>query len=66
MEGRMNTHSPRKNVRKIEDQIGRKAKQELIRSIQEMQGEDPCFQSGRKVCDRFDCGWRRDCMADGQ
>ena len=62
----MNTDSRRKNVRRVENQIGRKAKQELIRSIQEMQGEDPCFQSGKEFCDRYDCGWRHDCMADGQ
>ncbi len=62
----MNTRQLRENARSIEHQIGWKAKRELIRSIQEMQGEEPCFQSGKESCDRNDCGWRRDCLADGQ
>jgi len=65
MEGRMNTYSPRKDARNIDSKIGWKAKRELIRSIQEMQGEEPCFQTGKAFCDRYDCGWRSDCMANG-
>lgn len=66
MEGRMNSNFPGRTAGRIDNQIGRRAKRELIRSIQEMQGEDPCFQSGKNECDRYDCGWRADCMAEGQ
>jgi len=61
----MNTRQLREDARVIENKIGWKAKRELIRSVQEMQGEVPCFQSGKKTCDRFDCGWRIECMPDG-
>lgn len=61
----MNTRQHREDARVIESKIGWKAKRELIRSIQEMQGEVPCFQTGQESCDRIDCGWRTDCMMDG-
>jgi hypothetical protein len=43
--------------------IGRKAIQVLIRSIQEKQGDTPCFQTGNTSCDRVDCRWRGDCQS---
>jgi alkylated DNA repair dioxygenase AlkB len=60
----MNTRQLREDARVIENKIGWKAKRELIRSVQEMQGEEPCFQSNKVSCDRVDCGWRRECMPD--
>jgi len=48
--------------RSIEMRLGWKAKQELIRSIQEKQGDAPCFQTGKEYCDQYDCCWRRDCQ----
>lgn len=62
----MNPRQLSENVGSIGSTIGWKAKRELIRSIQEMQGEEPCFQSREKVCDRYDCGWRAECMVDGR
>jgi len=61
----MQTEQVRRNVRGIENQIGLKAKRELIRSIQEKRGDIPCFQSGREFCDQYECRWRGDCMPGG-
>lgn len=52
----------KKTTRTIESNIGWRAKQELIRSIQEKGGQIPCFQTGKKSCDRLDCRWRNDCL----
>lgn len=46
----------------IDSRLGWRAKQELIRSIQEKQGGAPCFQTGKEYCDRYDCCWRKDCQ----
>ena len=60
----MNPRQPREDASSVDSKIGWKAKRELIRSIQEMQGGVPCFQTGKKSCDRLDCGWRSECMED--
>jgi hypothetical protein len=36
-------------------------KQNLIRSIQEKEGNTPCFNAKHVACDQFDCCWRSDC-----
>jgi len=36
----------------------------LIQMIQELKRETPCFQTGKRCCDQFDCGWRKECLAD--
>ena len=59
----MNTEQIKEITKGIENKIGWKAKRELIQMIQEMTGETPCFQTGKKYCDQFDCGWRKDCLS---
>ena len=59
----MNPQHPKGRANSLDSRIGGKAERKLIRMIQEMQGEEPCFQSGKQACDRVDCGWRRECMA---
>ncbi len=61
----MNTMQVGEKTKTIENQIGWKAKRELIRSIQEMKGGIPCFQTGKEFCDQNDCTWRSDCMPGG-
>ena len=58
----MNMEQIREKNRGIENKIGWKARQELIRSIQERQGGIPCFQTGKEYCDLYDCSWRVDCI----
>jgi len=41
---------------------GKMKKGELIRTIQTMEGNFPCFGSqSRESCDRTECLWRPDC-----
>ncbi len=39
------------------------SKREIVRAIQEMEGNFPCFGTARDgYCDREDCAWREDCL----
>lgn len=58
----MNPAHSKEKTRSIERLMGWKAKQELVRSIQEKHGETPCFRTGRVDCNQFDCVWRSDCQ----
>jgi hypothetical protein len=35
---------------------------ELIRAIQEEEGNIPCFRTGQPSCQQYDCWWRVDCQ----
>jgi hypothetical protein len=53
-------------IRKIAKQhninAGKKKKAELVRAIQEAEGNEPCFDSGKAdQCGQDDCIWRDDC-----
>lgn len=37
-------------------------KKELIRNIQEREGNTPCFKTNRSPCRQYDCLWRLDCQ----
>ncbi len=41
---------------------GKMKKEELIRAIQEREGNFPCFGSAMEHCSQEDCCWREDCM----
>lgn len=42
---------------------GKMSKKELIRAIQEKEGNSPCFQSEiAPVCGLTGCFWREDCI----
>ena len=43
---------------------GRMGKADLIHAIQNHEGNSPCFQTGRDVCDQFNCCWRGDCLPE--
>jgi hypothetical protein len=54
-------------VRGIAKAIGvnsaRISKEEIIRAIQEAEGNFPCFGTVRDGnCDQGDCAWREDCL----
>ena len=39
------------------------SKGEIIRAIQEAEGNFPCFGTARDGhCDREDCAWKEDCL----
>ncbi|MEE9412605.1 MAG: hypothetical protein V3V22_06085 [Methylococcales bacterium] len=40
-----------------------KGEQDIVRSVQEVKGHKPCFQSDeRDYCVEYDCEWRTECM----
>ena len=54
-------------IRSIAKEMGvksaRMSKGEIIRAIQEAEGNFPCFGTVREgFCDREDCMWKADCL----
>ncbi len=41
---------------------GRLKKADLIKKIQEVEGNFPCFQSAGDYCNQEKCSWRDDCL----
>ncbi|HIJ89680.1 MAG: hypothetical protein OEV89_02355 [Desulfobulbaceae bacterium] len=41
---------------------GKLKKEDLIRAIQEKEGNFPCFGSAIENCTQEDCCWREDCL----
>lgn len=41
---------------------GKVKKAELIRLIQEQEGNFSCFQTAQDSCDQTECCWRGDCL----
>lgn len=37
-------------------------KVELVRAIQSVEGNVPCFDTGKSNCDQLVCCWREDCL----
>lgn len=47
----------------VSDGLG---KGEMIRAIQEAEGNFPCFGTAHEGrCDQCDCAWREDCLPQG-
>lgn len=41
---------------------GRMKKAELVRTIQKLENNEPCFETGKaKICGQPECLWREDC-----
>ncbi len=43
---------------------GKKKKADLIRTIQNEEGNTACFMTEKDECDQMQCSWRDDCMPD--
>ena len=56
------------DVREKAKKLGMKTfglkKVDLIRAIQNKEGNVPCFQTGLVSCDQFQCCWRSDCFPE--
>jgi len=57
-------------IRSIAKEMGvksaRMSKGEIIRAVQEAEGNIPCFGTARDgYCDREDCAWKEDCLPPG-
>lgn len=65
----MKMHDIKKIAAKMGVNPGKMNKKDLIRTIQEKEGNTPCFKMERDACDQYDCCWRNDCkpreMAEG-
>lgn len=49
-------------AKRLEIKTGKMKKGELIKAIQEAEGNDPCFGTGSSVvCGQQECLWREDC-----
>jgi len=42
--------------------VSRLRKADLVRAIQEHEGNYPCFGTAEGYCDQTDCLWREDCL----
>ena len=49
-------------ARKLGLQPGSETRFELIRLVQEAEGNPPCFDSGPTRCSQVDCLWMADCI----
>jgi hypothetical protein len=53
----------REIAKKIGLNLGKQKKADSIRTIQNAEGNDPCFDTGKKnVCGQDSCLWREDCV----
>ena len=49
-------------AKKMGISVGKMKKADLIRTIQETEGNAPCFQTGNmETCGQENCCWRSDC-----
>lgn len=44
--------------------IAKKSNAEVIKSIQQAEGNFPCFQSAHGSCSQQECLWRIDCLSN--
>jgi hypothetical protein len=52
----------RTKAKKMGLKTGNYSKANLIRKIQEEEGNTPCFQIDGDSCQQYDCCWRPDCL----
>jgi len=61
----MNVQTIKAMAKKMSIEPGSMNKVELVRSIQEKEGNLPCFKTAQASCDQQDCCWRSDCKPGG-
>lgn len=59
----MNMQQVRAKAKKLSiSNYGKMRKADLIRAIQEREGNFSCFQSAKNFCDQAACCWRLECL----
>lgn len=54
----------KEKAKEVGIKAGKKNKVNLIREIQQVEGNSPCFQTDiSPMCDIIDCLWREDCKS---
>ena len=62
----MNMKQIRKKAAKKGVKAGKMRKVDLIRAIQNHEGNFPCFLTKNDSCDQADCCWSSDCLPAGR
>ena len=52
----------RKRAKALGVKSGKLKKADLIRAVQEAEGNFPCFGTAQGYCEQQDCCWRDDCL----
>ena len=58
----MDTSMIRNKAKELGIKTGKKKSVDLIKSIQEAEGNFPCFKTAAGFCDQSGCLWRSDCL----
>lgn len=58
----MNMNKIREIAKNMSINSGSRNKKDLIRCIQEKEGNIPCFKTDQPSCNQYDCCWRDDCQ----
>lgn len=52
----------REMAKRLNLKTNKMKKADLIRAIQEEEGNFPCFETAENSCDQMTCIWRTDCL----
>jgi hypothetical protein len=59
----MNVTIIKQKAKELGVKTAKKDTTELIKSIQQAEGNSPCFKSGSASCGQQNCLWRIDCLS---
>ena len=59
----MNADMIRTKAKELGIKTGKKKSADLVKSIQEAEGNFPCFKTATDFCDQSGCLWRGDCLS---
>lgn len=58
----MNMAEIKEKAKQLGIQAGKIKKGDLIRAIQEKEGNFPCFETAKEYCSQLHCSWRKACL----
>jgi hypothetical protein len=53
----------RQKAKSLGVKVAKKDNAELIKSIQQAEGNTPCFKTASGSCNQLNCLWRMDCLS---
>jgi hypothetical protein len=60
--GSMDLSIIKKKAKALGVMTEKKGNDEIVKAIQQAEGNLPCFKSSKESCDQYSCLWRKDCM----